>query len=39
MQTSITEVAHMKDFLANVGLYAIFAAVSFMIKIYFDYHS
>jgi hypothetical protein len=29
----------MKDFLADVGLYAIFAAVSFMIKIYFDYHS
>lgn len=39
MQTSISEVVHMKDFLADVGLYAIFAAVSFMIKIYFDYHS
>lgn len=29
----------MKDFLADVGLYAIFAAVIFTIKIYFDYHS
>lgn len=39
MKTSIIEVVYMKDFLADVGLYAIFAAVSFMIKIYYDYHS